>query len=130
VLSGIHLTAATLALPALIGVQFALVLGLAYPLSAVHVWFRDTQYFLRIALQLLFFMTPVFYEATTIPERFQYLYRLNPMVGIMEGYRDVVIRGVLPPVRSWLILAAVSLVVLSLGLIVFNRSSHRFVDEL
>jgi lipopolysaccharide transport system permease protein len=130
VLSGIDLTAAALALPALIGVQFVLVLGLAYPLSAIHVWFRDTQYLLRLALQLLFFMTPIFYEATTIPERFQYIYRLNPMVEIVEGYKDVLIRGVLPPVRSWAILAAFSFVLLFLGLGVFNRASRRFVDEL
>jgi lipopolysaccharide transport system permease protein len=130
VTSGVHLTIAALALPVLMGVQFVLILALAYPLSAIHVWFRDTQYFLGLALQLLFFMTPVFYEPKTIPERFQYLYRLNPMVGIVDGYRDVLIRGVFPPLDSWVILAVVSTALLFLGLNMFKRASHRFVDEL
>src|SRR5437773_25513 len=91
--SGVHLTPAVLELPLLMGVQFILILALAYPLSAVHVWFRDTQYLLKVGLQLLFYLTPIFYEAKTIPDRYRTLYRFNPMVRIVEGYRDVLIRG-------------------------------------
>src|SRR5262245_5509146 len=102
--SGVHLTSAVLELPVLIGIQFILTLALAYPLATVHVWFRDTQYLLRVALQLLFYLTPIFYEASTIPDRYKMLYRLNPMVWVIDGYRDVLLRGVSPPARSWLIL--------------------------
>jgi lipopolysaccharide transport system permease protein len=128
--SGVHLTAAVLVLPLLIAVQFILILALSYPLAAVHVWFRDTQYFLKVSLQLLFYLTPVFYETKTIPARFIPLYRLNPMVRIVDGYRDVLIRGVFPPLRTWLILAAVSTALLLLGLAAFRRASHHFADEL
>ena len=66
-------------MPALIAVQFTLILALSYPLAAVNVWFRDTQYFLKVILQLMFFMTPVFYEAKTIPERFHSI-TLSPVI--------------------------------------------------
>lgn len=128
--SGVHLTAAALALPLLIAVQFVLILALAYPLATIHVWFRDTQYFLHIALRLLFFLTPVFYRAQTIPERYQRLYHLNPMAGIVEGYRDVLVRGVLPPLGAWLTLAGASAALLILGLAAFTLASPRFAEEL
>ena len=118
------------ALPALIAIQFVLILALAYPLAAVHVWFRDTQYFLKLALQLLFFLTPVFYESRAIPEQFQLIYRFNPMVAIVDGYRDVLVRGVMPPVSSGSCWAGYSAGLLLLGLAAFTRASHRFVDEL
>lgn len=128
--TGVPFTPALLALPALIAVEFVLILGLSYPLAAVHVWFRDTQYFLKVGLQLLFFLTPVFYEARAIPENFRGLYRFNPMVGVVDGYRDVIVRGVLPPLQTWLNLLGVSLVILVLGLAAFKRASRHFADEL
>lgn len=127
--TGVPFTRALLALPLLIAVEFVLILGLSYPLAAVNVWFRDTQYFLKVGLQLLFFMTPIFYEARTIPERYRSLYALNPMVGLVEGYRDVIVRGVLPPLQSWLTLAGFSTALLLLGLYAFKRSSLHFADE-
>ena len=130
VATGVHLTAAVFALPLLIAVQFVLTLALAYPLAALHVWFRDTQYFLKVVLQLLFFLTPVFYESRTIPERFRPLYRLNPMVVVVDGYRDILLRGVLPPLSSWLVLLATASVLLALSFVSFNRASRNFVDEL
>lgn len=130
VATGVPLTPALFALPLLIAVQFILTLALAYPLSALHVWFRDTQYFLKVGLQLLFFLTPVFYEARTIPERFRGLYRLNPMAGIVDGYRDVLVRGVIPPLSAWFTLLAVSCALLAVSYAVFHRASRHFVDEL
>ncbi|MEZ5293368.1 MAG: ABC transporter permease [Vicinamibacterales bacterium] len=126
----IPLTGALLALPGLIAVQFVLILALSYPLAAVHVWFRDTQYFLKVGLQLLFFLTPVFYETKTVPDQFRTLYRFNPMVSIVDGYRDVFVRGAFPPLDTWVILALVSSGLLALGLAIYRRASWRFADEL
>lgn len=128
--SGVPFTRALVALPALIAVEFILILGLSYPLAAVHVWFRDTQYFLKVILQLLFFLTPVFYETRSIPEQFRVLYRFNPMVGMVDGYRDVIVRGVFPPLLAWLNLLGLSSLLLLVGLAIFNRCSRHFVDEL
>ena len=130
VYSGVQLTSAVLALPLLIAVQFVLILALAYPLAALHVWFRDTQYFLKVILQLLFFLTPVFYETSTIPEQYRYLFRLNPMSDIVDGYRDVLVRGVFPPLGTWVLLLAVSTVLLIISLAGFRRASRNFADEL
>jgi lipopolysaccharide transport system permease protein len=128
--SGIPPTSAMLALPLLIVVQFILILGLAYPVATVHVWFRDTQYLLRIGLQLLFYLTPIFYQASAIPERFTTFYRFNPMVAIVEAYRDVLMRGRLPDFASLARVTVIFGCLLVFGIVIFRRTSHRFADEL
>ncbi|MGH8064310.1 MAG: ABC transporter permease, partial [Candidatus Entotheonellia bacterium] len=95
-LDGCRLTSAILVLPLVMGLQFILILSLAYLVAAFHVVFRDTQYLLGIVLQLLFYLTPVFYEASAIPVRYQPLYRLNPMVHLLDAYRAILMRGELP----------------------------------
>lgn len=128
--TGVPLTRALVVLPALIAVQFVLILALAYPLAAVHVWMRDTQYFLKVGLQLLFFLTPVFYETRTIPDQYRPLFLVNPMAAVVDGYRDVLVRGVLPPFTTWLMLALAASVLLVLGLTAFRRASRYFADML
>jgi homopolymeric O-antigen transport system permease protein len=130
VTSGIELTGAVLALPLLIGIQFVLIVSLAYPVATAHVWFRDTQYLLRVALQLLFYLTPVFYEVSAIPRRYEALYRLNPMVSVVEWYRDVLLRGTMPSAASLLAVTGVAASLLVVGLVGFTRTSQRFADEL
>jgi lipopolysaccharide transport system permease protein len=127
---GARPTSAWLALPLLIAVQYLFVLGLAYPLATLHVWFRDTQYMLRVALQLLFYLTPVFYQTSTIPARFQHLYALNPMVWLVEGYRAILLHATLPPAADMTKLLLLSLALLAAGLWSFRLASRHFADEL
>lgn len=126
----IPITIAVATVPAVIAVQFLLTLSLAYPLAAAHVWLRDTQYLLRVVLQLFFYLTPIFYETSSIPARFQTLYRLNPMVTIVEAYRDVLLRGRLTDPVPLLVLSAAAAVLLAAGLTGFRHSSHRMGDQL
>src|SRR5262245_9573393 len=78
ILSGVHISRAVFALPVLITIEFVFIVGLAYPVATIHVWFRDTQHVLRVALQLLFYLTPIFYEASSVPKPLQPIYGLNP----------------------------------------------------
>lgn len=130
VLGGIQLTSAILALPLVIAVQFILTLGLAYPLASFHVTFRDTQYLLGVLLSLLFFLTPIFYDALSVPAQYQLLYRLNPMVPVMDAYRAILIGGRPPDQQTMMVLAFVSIVIFSAGYIIFMKVKYRFVDEL
>ncbi|MEQ1574175.1 MAG: ABC transporter permease [Vicinamibacterales bacterium] len=130
ILSDIPFTTALLALPFLIALEFVLILGFAYPVAMIHVWFRDTQHVLRIALQLLFYMTPVFYEASSVPGRVQWFYQLNPMAQMIGAYRAVLLGGELPSPSSVLYLTVISGTLLAVGLAWFRKASHRFPDEL
>ncbi len=130
VLDGVRLSTMTLALPIVVALQYVLILALAYFVSTIHVVFRDTQYLLGVLLQLLFFLTPVFYDVHSIPPRYQFIYLFNPMMHVIDGYRSILIRGEFPD-RVWLlVLSAAAGVLLTLGYRTFRRASYHFVEEL
>jgi lipopolysaccharide transport system permease protein len=130
VLGGGRLTGAILALPLVILLQFLLILGLGYLVATVQVTFRDTQHLLGVFFSLLFYLTPVFYDASIVPGRYQTLYRLNPMFHLITAYRAILIQGNLPDLVALLALGVLTVALLWLGHTVFTRASYRFVEEL
>ena len=119
-----------LALPGVMLVQFAVTLSLVYLLAALHVFFRDTQYLLGIALLLGFYVSPVFYDITSVPERFGVLYRINPVALLINAYRSILLRGEFPPPLPLLALLGVALLLTTVGVVVFYRASYHFAEEL
>ena len=107
--SGISFNAVAALLPVVVLIQFVLSLSLAFLVATLQVFFRDTQYLLGIALMLGFFLTPIFYDLSTVPARFHPFYRLNPMYILVEAYRDILVRGILPDVGSLPVGPAVNL---------------------
>jgi lipopolysaccharide transport system permease protein len=128
--SGIPFRPVLLALPLVLAVQFVITLGLAYLIAALHVRFRDTRYLLGIALLLGFYLSPVFYDAAAIPAAYQAIYRLNPMVTLLEAYRAMLMEGVFPSPLILLAWAVVGALVLLLGVRLFRRMSVHFAEEL
>ncbi|HXT70245.1 MAG TPA: ABC transporter permease [Vicinamibacterales bacterium] len=128
--SHVSFTAVLLLLPSLIVLEFVMILAFAYPVAIVHVWFRDTQHLLRIALQLLFYLTPVFYEVRTVPPSLSWIYKINPLAHLVDAYRAVLLRGELPHLHGIAYLTIGSLMMLAVSLAWFRHASHRFADEL
>ena len=116
-----------LSLPIILIIQMALISGLGFTTSALSVFSRDIQPLLTLGLQLWFYASPIIYPVSVVPERFRTLYFLNPMAGILEAYRDVLIRGVLP--GEYLIISAIeSLLILVIGYWFFKRVEPVFAD--
>jgi lipopolysaccharide transport system permease protein len=113
-----------------IAIQFVLTLGLSYIIATVNVIFRDTEHIVNVLVRLLFFLTPIFYEASSVPERYQTLYRLNPMVILIEAYRALLIHGTSPEWLSLLALGVLAIVLLGVGHRIFTRMSYRLVEQL
>ncbi len=129
-LDGTRLTIAILALPVVVALQFAVTLGLVYLIATLHVVFRDTQYLLGVMLQMLFFLTPVFYDPSGIQGRLQFVYYINPMTHLLGAYRAILLQGRLPNPEPMLMLSVFAAILLSFAYIIFMRASVRFVDEL
>lgn len=127
--SGIPITGAIVWLPIIILVQYCLTLAFSLLAASVHVNFRDTQYLLGVLLMLAFFLTPILYDIKMVPERYQALYRFNPMTYIIEAYRAVLIRGETPDVVSLAIIAVIGLVLLRVFYLLFRRASVSFAEE-
>ena len=129
-IDGIQPSSVLFLLPLLMVIQFVLTVGLAYPLAAVNVTFRDTQHTLGVLLQMLFYLTPIFYDLNSVPKEFQPLYQLNPMVPLLEAYRAILLKGMQPDWQALLIVSLVVAVILPIGLAIFRRQSNTFVEEL
>ena len=129
-MGGGRLTWALLALPLVIAIQFVLTLSLAYLTATFYVTFRDTQHLLGVFLNLLFFLSPIFYKTSDLPAQYQWLYRFNPIVYLIDAYRAILLTGVLPDGMALVVLSLPTLAVLFFGHYVFRRASDHFVDEL
>jgi len=121
-------TMALIFLPILLAIQIFLTLGIAFFASAANVFFRDIRYVVPLALQLWLFLSPVIYPLTMVPESYRFLYLLNPMAVLIEGYRSVVLSGMAPSL-CWLTWAAfVSFAIFAAGYHFFKRMEMRFAD--
>jgi lipopolysaccharide transport system permease protein len=127
---GLRPTWAWLALPLLVVIQFVLTAGLAYPLAALNVRLRDTQHVVSVTLQLSMYLTPIFYTVQHVPEPYRPVLFLNPLVTLIESWRDVLLRAQWPDPTRLTVLTAVAVVLLVLGRRLFVHQSHRFVEEL
>lgn len=114
-------------LPAILAIQLMLVLGVGLACAAANVFYRDVDPLLRLGIQLWFYASPIVYPTTLVPESLRPFYFLNPMAGILEAYRDVLLRGHLPGV--YLVPSAiVGLVVFLAGYWFFKRVEFLFAD--
>jgi homopolymeric O-antigen transport system permease protein len=118
------------ALPMVVVIQFIVILSLAYIVATLQVKFRDTQYLLGIILFLFFYLTPVFWDAASIPEPYRSVMQLNPVAVLLNAYRAILVHGQWPEFIPLLTVGAGALVVLALGYAVFSVGRDRFVEEL
>ncbi len=114
-------------LPVILAIQISLILGLGLACAALNVFFRDVGSLVTLGLQLWFYASPIIYPVSMVPEALRPFYFLNPMAGIIEAYRDVIINGRMP--GTYLIpSAATSVVIFALGYWFFKRVEFRFAD--
>jgi lipopolysaccharide transport system permease protein len=132
----IQLTPMVLLLPAIIAIQFVLVLGIALIVASVNVFYRDVGVILEVGVMAWFFLTPIFYQLERIPniellgiDMWRWVYILNPMASLVTDYRYILIYG-LPPINHTLFAAAEAGVALAVGLWLFRTLSPKFSEEL
>jgi lipopolysaccharide transport system permease protein len=116
----------TLPLWTLMAVGLALALGLW--LSPINVRYRDIMHTLPFVTQVWMFATPVAYPLSMIPEKWRTLYSLNPMVGVIEGFRWSLLGTARPDLRAVGMAAGLIVVALSTGLIYFRKRERSFAD--
>jgi len=108
-------------LPVLIPLQLALVLGLTLPIATLSAFFHDVQHALPIALMVLFYVSPVFYPASLVPEAARAWYQLNPFAGLLTAYQTALYQGHSPAPGLLALTAAQALVIAGAGYAIFRR---------
>jgi lipopolysaccharide transport system permease protein len=103
-------------------------LGVGLWFTALNVRFRDVRYTVPFLTQVWFYLTPVAYYSTLIPESWQFVYRLNPMIGAVEGFRWALLNKAAPALSVLWVSATLSLVLLISGLFYFQKVEGEFAD--
>jgi lipopolysaccharide transport system permease protein len=123
-------TAAVWTLPLFLLLALLTALGTALWLSAINVQYRDVNYVLPFLTQFWLFLTPVAYSAKVISEKWQLVYSLNPMAGVVNGFRWALLGTDTGPGLTMGISAAIAMVVLISGLFYFRSMERTFADTI
>ena len=123
----VPLTPQLLFLPLVLLLLIVFTMGAGQFLAALNVNYRDVKHALPFLVQLWFFASPVVYPISMVPERFQWLVALNPLAGIIETSRALLV-GRPVPWEALGISCAATVVVCVLGLVYFQRTERRFAD--
>lgn len=116
-----------LLLPVILMTQLLFALGLGLVGAALNVFYRDVKHILTLGLQIWFYASPIIYPVAAVPERFRSLYFANPMAGIIEAYRAVLLRQELPG-PYLLFSASMAIVTFLVGYWFFKRVEFQFAD--
>src|SRR5712692_8075046 len=125
---GIVPTAAIVALPGFILLAIMTALGVGLWLSALNVQYRDVRYTINFLIQFWLFATPVAYPSSIVPAKWRALYGLNPMAGVVEGFRWALLVKSSPPGALLGVSLAMVVLILIGGLYYFRRMEQEFAD--
>lgn len=126
-LYGVGPDAAIVLLPLWILAAVAVTAGVSFWLSALNVQYRDVKHTLTFLVQAWLFATPVVYASSVFEGAWRYVFALNPLVGVLDGFRWSLLSGP-PPGAEDLVSLGVGLLILGGGAIYFQRFERRFAD--
>ena len=124
----IAITPAILTLPLFILLALITSLGVGLWLSALNVKYRDINYILPFLTQFWLFVTPIAYPASMVPEQWRWLYALNPMTGVVEGFRWALLGTGDGPSLMLAVSSTIAVLSLITGLFYFRRMERTFAD--
>ena len=124
----ISITPAVLFLPLFALMAVLTALGAGLWLSALNVLYRDVRYTITFLIQIWFFLSPVVYPSSIVPERWRLLYSLNPMTGVIEGFRWALLGTTRYPSYMFIVSALIMLILVISGVFYFRRMERIFAD--
>lgn len=123
-------TLAMLWLPLLIGINLAFGLGIGLILGVINVFVRDVAQVMTVVLQLLFWLTPIVYMPSIIPDPLRAVLEFNPMMHMVVAFQNVMLYGRAPGFDGLAVLAVASAALLLFALFLFRRAAPEMVDVL
>lgn len=127
---GIKFSLALLSIPLLIGFTLLTALSIGIWLAALNAKYRDFRYTLPFTIQLWLFASPIAYPSSLVPEKWRLLYGLNPMAGVVDGFRWAVLGNAPMPGPSMIVSALVVCVTTITGLYYFRKIETTVADSI
>ena len=122
-------TTAILALPWVLAVHVMFTLSISLLLAMANLFYRDVKYLFELIVTVWMFMSAVLYPVSQVGGWMGRIMAINPMTPILDGYRDVLLRGVTPDPAAFLITTAISAVMLLAAWLVFHRAEFAFAEN-
>lgn len=122
-------TAVAVYFPLILLIQFMLVVGLSLGLASLNVYYRDVQYIWTVIIQAGFFLTPIIFPISIIPEKYVWIIKLNPMTHIIDMLRESMIYSTAPVMTDIIFTIIFALITLIIGYITFLRLEPKFAEE-
>lgn len=113
--------------PLFLVMMVSIPLGIGTWLSTLAIRFRDVRQAMPFFIQMLMFSAPIVYSASSIPEQYRFLYSLNPIVGVIEGFRACLLGFPIPWMYIWPGMVTATMLVIS-GTVYFKRTERIIVD--
>ena len=101
--------------------------GATFFFATANVYYRDVAHILQVVLQVWFYITPILYEVKLFPAQYQWIFKLNPLIFVMNGFRLSIYYGMLPQAQSILASFVCAFLALFIGFAVFRRYQNQFV---
>lgn len=117
-------------LPLILLIQVILTIGFSFLISSLTVFFRDLEHILTIFISALFYLTPVLFPISMVPEQYRWLFNWNPLGLLMSSYRDVFYYNQQPDLFALLIIGIISIIFLLLSQSVFRKMKYKFIEEI
>lgn len=125
---GIHFTPYILAFPFLLILMMMIATGMGMWLAALNAQYRDIKYTVPFMIQFWMYASPIVYSSSIIPEQYRVWYGLNPMAGIIEGFRSILLGSVAFPFKMILLSTIISILIFVSGAMYFRRMEQYFAD--
>jgi lipopolysaccharide transport system permease protein len=117
-------------LPGLLLLSLAFSLAVGLWLATLSVKFRDVSFAVNFLIQALMYASPVIYPVSIVPEPFRFIYQLNPMTGVIQGFRWAMLGSGTPPDSTFFLSILLVIILLLSGAFVFRRTERTIVDVL
>lgn len=128
--TGVPLRPAVLLLPFGLLCLLSLCMGMAFILSTLMVFFRDMQFLWGVISMLWMYATPIFYPESILPASFITVFKLNPLYHIIRFIRIILMDGVSPEPKAYVLCILASVIPLVVGVIIFKKNQNKFVLNL
>lgn len=121
---------AILYLPIIMIIEFIMALGVSMLSSSITVYFRDLEHILNIVGMAWMYLTPILYPVDMVPEKYEFIFNLNPMTPVINAYREILYYKSVPHLENLSHAFGMGIITLILGFFVFNKLKKYFAEEL
>ncbi len=117
-------------MPLLFFIHLVFTLGLSYPLAALNLYFHDVRFLVGVALLLWFYLTPIIYPVSLVPDKYEIIFDLNPNALFINAYRRVILYGESPGIEKVLLGLLIAVATFAVGYYLFKKMERGFADRI